>query len=616
MHLPTLETRIPVAGLTARVPRPRTYYIIEAILVFVAALGFSVYFLYPLSLNMGAHLHELGDSRLNAYIQAWDTHALLHHPLRLFDTNMYYPSRYTLAGSENLLGTQLLFAPAYLLTGNPAFACNLVILGSFLLCAVTMYLLMRCITGDPFAAAIAGFVYGFALPRVAQLSHMQLLSMQWIPLIILCLYGYLTTKRNSRLVGAAGFLLLQILCSLYLGYMAITVTACFLLAIAATRRDLLTRAVVWRLACAGLAVALCLVPIVRPYLHLQKHGAISPAAQRASTIGASANPIGSYLDVAGFPGHVYENLLHGNDSHELGWEKRLFMGFLPMGLALAGLFSLKWRDHSQSVPGSGSGEAVSELYRPFLIGCLLTLAVAYVLSLGPYLRVYDQATHIRLPFAFFRRYVPGMGVFRVPARFGFMVMFAVAALAGVGFKRLASALTDGKARYGRRVKAALLLVAILVMTIEFRGTPVGMERVMAPPHIAPEYLWLARQPAGSVTLELPITSPVPGWPDPFEQAGYLYASAYHWQPTINGYTGYKSPAADERYRLAAQLPKSADAVRQLAGIGLRYIVVHTDKMPSAELAQWQSLAPDSSLQPVCRFDDGAVIYQVSLRSSN
>lgn len=152
--------------------------VLEVLAVLAAAVGFSIYFTYPLAFHFGNHLAELGDTRLNTYIHAWVTHTLTTNPSQLFNTNMFYPARNTLAGSENLLGNQILFAPVYLLTGNPIAAQNFVTLAALFLSAITLYWLLRSVALPRWAAAVAGLVYGFSLPRLAQLGHMQLLSSQ------------------------------------------------------------------------------------------------------------------------------------------------------------------------------------------------------------------------------------------------------------------------------------------------------------------------------------------------------------------------------------------------------------------------------------------------------
>lgn len=577
---------------------------LEIVLAFGAAIGLSIYFTYPLAFHLGNNLAELGDSRLTVYIQAWGTHTLTTHPRQLFNMNMFYPALNTMAGSENLLGNQLLFAPVYLLSGNPVAANNFVILASFFLSAMALYWLLRSVALPMWAAAVGGFIYGFALPRLGQLAHMQLLSTEWTPVVVLFLYRYLRSKRAVNLVIMTVALVLQVLCSLYLGYLLFVVLICYLAAMLCVRRDLFTPRV-WRdLAFAGIGALLVLAPIALPYRVLQRANIIPQ--ENTLTIAASASPVASYLEIVGFPHNVYSGLLRFN-SVDLGWEKRLFVGFLPLLLSAIGAISLK---HALTSPGAKSTpqpspdrgiSSLQEFQAPLLLGSIFTCIAAYVLSLGPVLRLNDRPTSIRLPFFFLQRWIPGMGVFRVPARFVFAFIFGIAVLAAFGIFTLLSRLRNV------RMMAVCSLAAIAFISMEYSVIPLKLAHVMAPPHVAPEYRWLAAQPPGSVTVELPITGP-PDRPTAAEQAGYTYASVYHWQPLINGYTAYRAPVARQTYRLARDLP-AHPAVDLLAGLGLKFIVVHENDMSASDLRKWQFLPGGVRLS--AKFDDGAAVYEVT-----
>jgi hypothetical protein len=195
-----------------------------------------------------------------------------------------------------------------------------------------------------------------------------------------------------------------------------------------------------------------------------------------------------------------------------------------------------------------------------------------------------------------------MAAFRVPARFIFGFIFGLAALAGCGF---ATVLRCRKLQAWSRL--LLFLLTILLITVEYDAGPLHLSSVMAPPHVAPEYHWLAAQTANSVVVELPIHAPG-GYPDPYEEAGYLYASAYHWQPLINGYTGYRAPVTWETFNLAIELP-SRKSIDLLGGLGLKYIVVHENRMSKDELHRWQPLPTD--LRIAAEFADGAKIVEIS-----
>jgi hypothetical protein len=574
----------------------------ECLVVVLISLCFSIYFTRPLAFELRNTLPELGDSRLNCYIQAWDTHALITHPRELFHTNMLYPTRKTLAGSENLLGNQLLFAPVYLLAGNPVLGHNLVILASFFLSALTMYLLLRSVALPWSAAAVGSFVYAFALPRIAQLGHMQLLSTQWTPLIVLFLFRYVLRKRMLDLALMTGVLVLQVLCSLYLGYIAVLVVISYLSAALCLDWRSITRKSCLGLTVAGIAAMLLLSPIMHPYIVLKREGVIP---QRAPSSAGSASPIASYLNVGVFTHQVYYPLLHRFSSHEMDGEKRLFVGFVPLALAAIGAFSFKesTKNLSQGKPIPGCGNVETRKLQSFLVlGSLFTSISAYVLTLGPELRIYDSPTHVRLPFFLVGHWIPGMSAFRVPARFIFAFVFGLAALAGCGYARVCRC---------RRLKtwsrALLFLLVISLMTIEYDVGPLHLASVMAPPHIAPEYQWLAAQPANSVVVELPIHAPG-GSPNPYEEAGYLYASAYHWQPLINGYTGYRAPVTWETFNLAIELP-SRKSIDLLGGLGVKYIVLHKARMSKEDIYGWQS--PPDGLQVVAEFPDGTTILKIA-----
>ena len=474
-----------------------------------------------------------------------------------------------------------------------------------------MYLLVRTMTGQPFAAAIAGFVYAFALPRIAQLNHMQLLSMQWTPLIILLLFMFMRSQKLSLLAGFGALSLLQILCSLYIGYLSLLIVTCYLIGLAIMRRDLFSVRVLRNLTIAAALGALVILPIGRHYQKWQRSAWFSETTLKAGAIGASADPRSSYLQVAGFPHHIYRHLLQRFNSSEVQDEKVLFMGFVPMTLALIGtLAGLRLRrKHPEPPTGQPRQTLFDDFKTSFRLGSILTVVCAYILSLGPYLRIHDQPTQTQLPYRLLQEVLPGLGSFRVPARFGLAVLFGVAVLAALGFSAIIETIPI---RYSRAVRVIGLMFAIAMMSLEFYGAPIGLAAVMAPSQVAPEYQWLASRPAGAVTLELPMSRFAPyasdELPDPFEQAGYVFASVYHWQPLMDGYTGNPPAAFLQTLRLGRQLPEPS-AVEGLSRLGMHFVVVHFDHMPAGEMERWRQKEPASGLHEIVHFQDGAVIYE-------
>src|SRR5262249_11725409 len=144
----SLIVTLRIRGYTARMervpaaagrPEIRRLALVTCIYAAVTAIMAAPFSLHPAT--RGLSTGTVTD--LFMWTLAWDTHALMHHPLSLFDANIFYPHRLTLAYSENLIGSAFLAAPVLWLTDNPVLAMNLVALLSCVLCGTGAYLLGR-----------------------------------------------------------------------------------------------------------------------------------------------------------------------------------------------------------------------------------------------------------------------------------------------------------------------------------------------------------------------------------------------------------------------------------------------------------------------------------------
>jgi hypothetical protein len=140
---------------------------------------------------------DLGDPLLNMWILGWGTEHLpdvvagrmtLHD---FWNANIFHPAPLALGFSEHLAGQVLQILPVYYLTGNLILVYNLLFLSSFVLSGLGMYLLVRDLIGDDarfsWPAFVAGLIFAFVPFRIAQVSHIQSVSSQWMPL---ALYGF------------------------------------------------------------------------------------------------------------------------------------------------------------------------------------------------------------------------------------------------------------------------------------------------------------------------------------------------------------------------------------------------------------------------------------------
>src|SRR5262245_46822030 len=160
-----------------------------------------------------------GDVLLVTWILSWDTHALLTHPLSLFQGNILHPAPDALTFSEHLLGQLPTFGPVWLATGNPILALNATIFLSFVLCGLFMHLVLTRWTGSELAAYSGGFAYAFAPWRMSSFHWPHLLTVQYFPLALYALDRTAATGRTRSALLAASFITLQMLCSYYEAYM-------------------------------------------------------------------------------------------------------------------------------------------------------------------------------------------------------------------------------------------------------------------------------------------------------------------------------------------------------------------------------------------------------------
>ena len=91
----------------------------------------------PLSLHPSGLARLDGDGRFSIWNIGWVAHALSTDPLNVWNANIFFPSRTTLAYSEANLLAGAFAAPVYATTGNVFLALNLVLVVSFVPLALT-----------------------------------------------------------------------------------------------------------------------------------------------------------------------------------------------------------------------------------------------------------------------------------------------------------------------------------------------------------------------------------------------------------------------------------------------------------------------------------------------
>jgi hypothetical protein len=609
---------------------------------------------------------DWGDSLLNSWIIAWDVHALSSGRIStLFDANIFYPRKNTLAYSENMLANALLAFPVYLLSGNPLLSYNFVFFMSLFLSALGAFLLARQVTGSPAAAVAAGMIYGFFPWRFSHLSHLQLQSAQWIPFALLFLHRLFSGGKKSDALLFALFFVLQFLACGYYGLFLILFVGVYVLL---SLPGLFGQGraggrIAIRFAAAALLAGAVLSPVLSRYALLRSE--LGFRRSLGETIYFSADIV-SYLATS------ERDLLWGRALKIFRKpEGDLFIGAVPVLLGLAGIFiALRRRPGGVKAPvrpgnfrrlavavaallataqliallaimftgGADStvlGLPVSatSLDRPFLI-LLALLALLFALN-GGFRRFFSGLCSGRPEFILPRFYllvfllsflfslgplihcnrmemgeglyallydhVPGFSGIRVPARFVITVALSLSVFAAYSLSAALRRLRDPGARF------FLAEVVSLLILFESASVPISMSPMPTGEKIPPVYRWLKEQPGDFAILEIPL----PAAPAKVHQAAaYMYYSTYHWKSLVNGYSGCFPPEYDRLYQTEMGDFPSPASLAAIKRLGVRYVIFHYGEYRmKPRKGIWKAFRNDPAFIPVGELGE-AFVYEL------
>jgi hypothetical protein len=532
---------------------PRARETVRVALVFTLL---TIAMTWPQAAYLRTHIGAHFDSYFSLWRLSWIAHQLPGAPTELFHGNIFYPQPLTLALSDPILLPGLIAAPLLWVGVSAVTAYNLLILASFVLSGVTAWLLARHLTGSSAAAYLAGIIFAFAPYRFEHYFHLEILWGFWLPIALLLLHR--ATERGSVLDGlrTGVAVIAQLLsCLYYAVYMGISLALVGPLLIRWRDRDR-TRTVAG-LAAGAAAAVLCAIVYLQPLLEIRNDVVPRDLAEA----GRYSATLASYLSTP------LENRLYGELTNAVGGpELRLFPGLAAIVLVVGALMPPR---------------------RTALV-YLALLVFALVASLGtnaPFFRLMRGASEL-------------VTMLRVPARFGAIVLCAVAVLAALGAASLLSTISSA------RTRGALVFAFAATMLVEY-STAVELEPVYPPALV---HRWLASQPRGPVAeLPMPRLSNLPG-----RDAEREYYSTFHWQPLLNGYSGYYPITHNALLFHLANYP-TGPWIDILLGRGTRYIVIHERDMHPAPLVEaLRRLELHRGVRLIGRFpdpNDPAYVYE-------
>ena len=636
---------------------------------------------WPLVLGLGSDVPgDLGDSLLNMWILAWGAD---HIPKLLvgaiswadfWNANIFHPEPLALTFSEHLFGQSLQILPIYWLTGNIILCYNLVFLSTFVVSAYGTYLLVRDLTGNQWAAFLAGLIYGFSPYRFAAMPHVQVMSSQWMPLALYGLNrsitnwgaeGITTWQRYRPLVGGTAALVMQNWsCGYYLLYFAPFAPLFVIFRMWTNRRLADLRLWISLAAAATVTLALTL-PFLFPYLDAQQRFGFERPFGEVTFF--SANVL-SYVTAASWIrvwGTALRYYPHG--------EAETFLGFAPWVVAIVGLFMSgpyflkaspphsRWRKVATvilvlavisqviailstvtlgGIETSFFGLAIraktparlleqlglsaillfavspesrqigARLVRSPLVFFLAATLVAMWLSLGPEPRSGDVYLSGFGLYDVLYEHVPGFRGVRVPARYAMIAALFLAGAAGCA----AAAIWQRN----RRLAYGVIAVAGVCALVDSASMPLERNHAWVEHEAMPPSTMLPASQAPAIyqrVKALPAGSAITEFP--FGDAGweirYVYYSAAHWKPITNGYSGSFPTAYKTRQARFMDVTKDPEASwTSLIDSKSTHAVVHVNAFKDpAHAAAVKSWLESHGARAIETTADGDILYILS-----
>lgn len=645
--------------LTLRTPddnfsRPLRTLVREILVLLVFCL-FTAILTWPYVTRLRDAVVDKGDPYLMAWIMWWDYHATFTNPLHLFDANVFYPLKYSLAFSENSYGLSLLFFPLYLIGLKPLTIQTVALFFGFAVSGYGAFRLGRTLTGSTAVGWVSGIVFAFVPYRFNMMSQVVYLFSPWMPLVFEALVLFARDRSRKHAVWLSWAFFMN-------GLTTITWFTFTAIPFALFAAILLTRYGIWRdrafwlrAGVALTAATVALLPFFVPYALASRLYGFQRSIEEIKA--NSALPT-HWLAVEN-RNKLWSRM--GEGVFE-GWKFKLFPGLLPILFSLPALLpgSRPERDASAKLSTGASDwlprldAAIVALFALSLLAigfdhsnafynffdhftseralALLTitiivrLCIAYPAFLNPVranlietirsphrsdafwlgsiLTVLGFCFSLGWNFFFYRicyQLLPMFKSMRVVTRGALLTYLGLALLSGLGVQRLAEKINR---RYPQIQLQHVFIGACVLLLLEFNAAPLQIMR--------------GEVFADAVTLRLKQT-PMRGGIVCLPAGGdnnyrYMLRAADHQKPLIVGTSGFNSPFEDKIENLTRNGRISDELMTLLESVPASYLVIANDGIPPERVLDFQAFLDrqltSSRLRFINRFDGRDDLYAV------
>jgi hypothetical protein len=572
-------------------------------LVFPAALYLIGFLLltWPLATRFSSHYFtDQGDGPQNLWNLWWVDYALTHlHQSPLSTRLLHHPHGVDLIGHTMNPFNGLVGIPLARFL-SPIQVHNTLVVFAFTAGGCTAAALCRRVCRHPLAALLGGWLFTFSSFHFAHAEgHLQLVSLEWLPLFVVWWKDLLDAPSRRRGVLAGLALFLVILCDYYYFFCCV-LTGALMLAWHAgkLRAEWAPEVGAWlRAGWARLRPARRnesrRTADPRGVVHFSRGTALAGRflpglATFLLTVLLTSGPLALHLIA------VSSRDPFAQGGHPPGlFSLDLFGAFIPGG---------HWRFSEQTawfwkrLPGTIHESSVhlglAALLLAVLASCsrdrrraaglgfwMLVLGVFWVISLGPKLQILGESDHgILLPYALLEVLFPPLKMSGVPIRFMVMATMAVAVLASEGLAQLHAQ---------RRVWLAVPLA--LVAVFECLPSPMPATAIPVPEAIR----MLTRLPGREAVLDLAGELCVgPSYPSP---SLALYYQTLHRRPLVYGYIARLPRSTKAQDNLIRRRVKDGQWGIAASRFGIRYLLAPADHPVETQRSGVREIHRDAEL---------------------
>jgi hypothetical protein len=528
----------------------------------------------------------------------WVKHAVVDlHSSPLLCDFMFYPIGIDLTFYTLTIVNGFASVPLQPFIGLVA-ANNVIVFTTFVLSAYGAYLLIRYLLpkdAHPAVPFLAGLIYAFSSNRFlyASLGQVNILSTQWIPFYVLFLVK--CRRRPRRLyypLLAAVFLVLTGYTEFTYASFLLVFTTIYVLywwAVEGWRKNLLF---LRNLIFIGALFAVCMSPILyRMWRVMAVEGDFLVEGLGFANVFSA--------DLLGFlvPSRLHPLADLWRRSFDFSYINFVFVGYVVLALVVCGAVS-RFKDRA---------------LRFWLVAGLVFAAIA----LGPTLRINGQEHELPLPFDLLLA-LPFFKGNRYPSRYSVMLGLCWAALASYGLHWLTSRLRGKWRRWAASTAVALLVI------LEHLSIPLPLSDFRVPE----AYAVIAADRDDFAVLEIPLAwrngFRVTGTMDPVIMFEQFYQAA-HGKRLLGGNTS-RNPEFKFQYFTEAPVINTIIALenghevdqatwesdRKLAPdvlrlLGVRYVVLHTEEVPSLLIDYVQGVIGGETVYE----GDGIIVYLIT-----